>query len=316
MTPVGTLPVLIAGPTAVGKSAIALALAEAMGGEIISVDSMQVYRAMDIGTAKPCLEDQRRVRHHLIDVLDISEHCDAAAYLHHAAHALAEVRKRGLVPVFCGGTGFYLKALLEGLPSLPPSNPALHRELEASPLDTLLAELRERDPETFARIDRRNPRRVVRALEVLRLTGQSISPPHLTPQGQPRGLIPAACPFFCFARSSADLRKRIDARVDLMFEAGLLEETATLMKRGLADNQVALQALGYRQVVEHLAGHRSLPETIALVKTRTWQYARRQMTWFRRQARPTWIHLEPETKAEAAVSRILGELSRNSTNQS
>ena len=167
-------PIFIAGPTAAGKSEIALMLAERVGGEIISVDSMQVYRGLDIGTAKPSPADRARVPHHLIDVCDLPEAFDAAQFVRRARQAAAEIQDRGRTPVFCGGTGLYFKAYLEGLGAAPATQALLRAEIEATPLEMLLAELRERDPATFETIDQQNPRRVVRAIEVIRLTGQTI----------------------------------------------------------------------------------------------------------------------------------------------
>ena len=169
----------------------------------------------------------------------------------------------------------------------------------------LLRELAERDPATYERIDRQNPRRVIRALEVIRLTGKPFSAQRADWAHAPRTTHHAA---HClgFARSAADLHQRIDARVDAMFRQGWVAETEQLLKRGLAQNQTAMQALGYRQIVEHLRGERSLPETIELVKVRTRQFAKRQMTWFRRQLRLTWINLEPQSSAEAVAKAIAG----------
>jgi tRNA dimethylallyltransferase len=164
--------IYLAGPTAAGKSAVALALAERIGGEIISVDSMQVYRGLDIGTAKPAPEELRRARHHLIDVAGLEEGFDAAQFARRAGAAVAEIHARGRAPIFCGGTGFYFKAFLEGLGDAPPADAALRAELGALPLAELLAELEKSDPAAFQRIDRQNPRRVIRAVEVIRLTGR------------------------------------------------------------------------------------------------------------------------------------------------
>lgn len=274
-------PVFLAGPTAVGKSAVALALAELLGGEIISVDSMQVYRGLDLGTAKPSAAERARVRHHLLDVLELTEAFDAAQFVRLAEAAVKDIQERGRVPIFCGGTGLYFKAWLEGLGEAPPGDARVRAELEAAPLAELLAELERRDPETFARVDRRNPRRVIRALEVIRLTGKPFSMQRARWSAEPGTRNPERV--FCLTREPADLRARIEARVDAMFAAGLVDETRALLARGLEANRNAMQALGYRQVVEHLRGERGLAETVALVKTRTWQFARRQRTWFRRQ---------------------------------
>jgi tRNA dimethylallyltransferase len=296
---------LLAGPTAVGKSEIAVQLAERLGGEIISVDSMQVYRGLDIGTAKPSPEERARVLHHLIDMVDLTESFDAAQFVQLARRAVADIQARGRLPILCGGTGLYFKAFLEGLGQAPPADAALRVALEATPLPDLLRELAERDPVTYERIDRQNPRRIIRAIEVIRLTGKPFSSQRADWQNAARTTQHAAnC--FGLARALADLQRRIDARVDAMFRRGWVAETEQLLKRGLAENKTAMQALGYRQIVEHLRGERSLPGTVELVKIRTRQFAKRQMTWFRRQLRLTWINLEPQGSAEAVVKAIAG----------
>jgi tRNA dimethylallyltransferase len=179
----------------------------------------------------------------------------------------------------------------------------LRAELETLPLSDLLLELAERDPATYASIDRQNPRRVVRAVEVIRLTGRPFSEQRA--QWEQAGGSPGPSGHeFGLQRSAADLQSRIDRRADLMFSRGLVAETEALLKRGLAENRTAMQALGYRQVAEHLRGERSLAETIALVKTRTRQFARRQMTWFRRQARLQWITVGPQDGPDAVAETI------------
>jgi tRNA dimethylallyltransferase len=299
-------PILIAGPTATGKSEIALRLAESIGGEIISADSMQVYRGLNIGTAKPTAAERARVPHHLIDICDLAESFDAAQFARLAKQTVAEIAARGRVPILCGGTGLYFKAFLEGVGAAPPADPVLRAALEQLPLETLLAELRERDPVCYERIDRQNPRRVVRAIEVIRLTGQPFSA-----QRTAWGSGSAASPnplFLGFVRSNSDLQTRINRRVDDMFRAGLVAETEHLLQHGLAENKTALQAIGYRQVADYLArGSRSpaaLAETIELVKIRTRQFAKRQLTWFRRHSNLKWIELKPGEPLEAVAEQL------------
>jgi tRNA dimethylallyltransferase len=311
----------VAGPTAVGKSEIALLLAEKIGGEIISVDSMQVYRGLDIGTAKPSSDERARVRHHLIDVAELTESFDAAQFVRRANAAVTEIQSRGHVPIFCGGTGLYFKAFLEGFGEAPPADEKLRAALEAVPLPELLAELAQRDPMTYEKIDRKNPRRVIRAVEVIRLTGRKFSDQRAgwQPLGAPASRRPVdanvkqagetpALPgaaLVGFSRNVEDLRTRIDARVETMFARGLVDETRRLLEQGLAQNKTAMQALGYRQVVEHLRGERSLPETIDLVKIKTRQLAKRQMTWFRRQLDLRWTELKPGESTEFATTHLL-----------
>ncbi len=296
-------PIFLAGPTAVGKSAVALELAEHLGGEIISVDSMQVYRGLDIGTAKPTAAERARVPHHLIDVVELAKPFDAAKFVGLANQAVADIQSRGCVPIFCGGTGLYFKALLDGLGEAPPANIELRAELEATPLPELLRELEERDPATYERIDRHNPRRIIRAVEVIRLTGKPFSIQRADWSHASR-ITHQPARLFCLTRSTADLRARIDARVEKMFASGLVEETKRLLAHGLAQNKTAMQALGYRQVVEHLRGERLLADTIELVKIRTRQFAKRQLTWFRRQLPVEWIELKADDEIAATVALV------------
>ena len=295
-------PIFIAGPTAVGKSEVALLLAELVGGEIISVDSMQVYRGLDIGTAKPSPAERARVPHHLIDVVDLTAPFDAAQFARSAHAAVADIQLRGNVPILCGGTGLYFRAFLEGLGDAPSADEALRTELEKLSLEELLRELAERDPVTYKSIDRQNPRRLVRAVEVIRLTGRPFSEQRA--DWSEAVVQPPVGRFFALTRSADELRTRIDRRVDAMFERGLVEETQRLLELGLDRNKTAMQAIGYRQVVEHLHGERSLEETIALVKVRTRQFAKRQMTWFRKQPGMKWVELKADESAQATAERL------------
>jgi len=301
---------LLAGPTAVGKSEVALLLAERLNGEIISVDSMQVYRGLDIGTAKPSSAERARVPHHLIDVAELMETFDAAKFVQLARQAVAGIQARGRLAILCGGTGLYFKAFLEGLGAAPPADKALRAQLEALPLADLLRELSERDPLAYERIDRQNPRRVIRAIEVIRLTGKPFSEQRASwSKGSAQALAgQGRLPMVGLTRASEDLRGRIDIRVGAMFRLGLVAETEALLKRGLAQNKTALQALGYRQVAEYLQGARSLSETVELVKIRTRQYAKRQMTWFRRQLPLKWVRVETDESASLVVQRVMKEL--------
>jgi tRNA dimethylallyltransferase len=294
--------IFLAGPTAVGKSEIALLVADKLGGEIISVDSMQVYRGLNIGTAKPSSAERARVPHHLIDVADLDEPFDAARFCALARETVARINGRGHRPIFCGGTGLYFKAYLEGLGEAPPADPQLRAQLETSPLNVLLDELAAKDPITFEKIDRQNPRRVIRAVEVIRLTGKSFSAQR---SAWIRNADATTQPLIVLNRAKPELDARIHARVDAMFAAGLVEETRALLAHGLERNPTAMQAIGYRQVVEHLRGERALPETIELVKARTRQFAKRQLTWFRRHAAAKWIEINAGDDIPALVGRVL-----------
>lgn len=294
-------PICLAGPTASGKSALALALAHRLNGEIISVDSMQVYRGLDIGTAKPTSAEQSDIRHHLIDIVDPCDPFDVARFLELSREVEADVYSRGRTPIYCGGTGLYFKALFHGVSLAPPSDPKLREELEQAPLSDLLAELARSDPQTYENIDRDNRRRVVRAVEAVRLSGRPFSEQQSN-WDSPDAVVRKN--FFAVARDPEDLRRRIDVRVDKMFADGLVEETRTLLKNGLRENRTAMQAIGYRQVVEHLEGQRTLDATVALIKTRTWQFSRRQKTWLRNQLNPNWITLSAGT----LIAKVADEL--------
>lgn len=292
-------PIVLAGATATGKSAVAMELAELVSGEIISVDSMQVYRGLNVGTAKPSAADQARVRHHLIDVVDLQESFDAARFVILAEAAVRAIQARGRVPILCGGTGLYFNAWMNGLGESPAPDPSLRAELEALPLPALLDELARKDWATFDEIDVQNRRRVVRAVEVIRLTGKPFS--------QQRAHWPERAPELagrCFgiARSREDTVRRIHQRVDRMFAEGLVAETQGLLECGLRENRTALQAIGYRQILELFEGVRGKLETIELVKVRTRQLAKRQLTWFRGQMDLRWVEvMEREAPLETAV---------------
>jgi tRNA dimethylallyltransferase len=296
----------IAGPTACGKSAVAMALAELLEGEIVAVDSMQVYRGLDVGTAKPSAPERKRIRHHLIDMIDLREEFDVAQFLEAARSAMADIRKRGRRVLLCGGTGLYFKALAQGLGEGPARDAGLRERLEATPMPALLAELERVDEESFRRVDRRNRRRVVRAIEVCRLTGRPFSE-----QRAPWSAEPGRIQIVALDRDAEDLRRRIDARVNDMFARGLVGETRRLLGQGLANNRTALQAIGYRQVVEYLRGERDHAETIALVKQRTWQFARRQRSWLRTQMPPTWVLVPPGEPPAATARRVLDATSQS-----
>jgi tRNA dimethylallyltransferase len=275
-------PVFLVGPTASGKSAIGIELAGRLGAEIVSADSMQVYRGMDIGTAK--INGQR-----LTDVCDLSEHFDVKRYLELAATLLPRV-------LVVGGTGLYIRALRQGIFEGPGRDETLRDRLEAMPASEMFAELQRLDPKTAATIDRHNPRRLIRALEVFHSTGQSIR--DFQTQSTTGGLV------FGLNRERADLYRRIEQRIDEQMAAGWLDEVRQLMARGLEQNRTAMQAAGYRELVAHVHGKLALPEAVALIKARTRQLARRQMTWFRREPGLVWIDVKPDESPTETAGRI------------
>ena len=287
-------PIFIAGPTGTGKTSVSVRITKKNRGEIISVDSMQVYRGLDIGTAKPTKRELESVPHHLIDVVEPTENFDASTFVEMAG----EVAKRITTPIFCGGTGLYFKAWLEGLGQAPGGDIDLREKLEDIETEALLDELLEKDPDTHQVIDHKNRRRLVRAVEVIRLTGRPFS----TQRADWNREVPPN--FFILQREPEDLRQRIDRRVDQMFVDGLVEETRSLLP-ALKSNRTAQQAIGYRQVIGHLRGERDLRETVALVKSRTWQYARRQQTWFRKMTGAIRIEMAPDESSATTTQRII-----------
>jgi tRNA dimethylallyltransferase len=272
---------ILTGPTASGKSALALELAERLNAEIVAADSMTLYRGMDIGTAKPSAEDRARVPHHLIDVLDPWESANVAWWLARATESVAAIESRGKVALFVGGTPFYLKALLCGLFASPTSDPELRSRLEAEDRQTLHSQLRAVDPKSARRLHPNDVRRVVRALEVWHLTGKSLSAwQQQSWWGDTEPKFPdGSCLAIDVPRE--ELYARIEQRIEQMFAAGWVDEVQRLRQLSNPTSREAAHALGYAEIAEHLDGKRLLAATIAEVKLRTRQFAKRQLTWFR-----------------------------------
>jgi tRNA dimethylallyltransferase len=316
--------VFLVGPTAVGKSAIALELAQLINAEMVSADSMQVYRGMDIGTAKPTPEERALAPHHLIDVCDVGDVFDVKRFLDLATKAIAGIHARGRVALVVGGTGLYVRALRRGLFEGPSRNDELRARLEKMNAAQLFEELQRVDPLTAKRIDRHNPRRLVRALEVFYGTGQPIAelqkqwevgrascPPSVEDQ---RGRDASATIGICLARAREDLHARIKRRIDEQISAGWVEEVQQLLARGLEKNATAMQAAGYRELVAHARGDLSLAAAVALIKTRTRQLAKRQLTWFRREPRLDWIEIGRDEPPSDTATRVLGIVQQRENN--
>ena len=296
----------LTGPTASGKTAIGIELARRLGAEIISLDSMAVYRRMDIGTAKPTAKEQSAVPHHLIDLIDPHEEFSLAQYVHAAHRVVAEIEARGREPLLVGGTPLYLKALLRGIFQGPPADWNFRRELEgqraAHGPDWLHARLAAVDPVSAARLHPNDARRLIRALEVHHLTGTPISA--LQRQfdlGRPAN----QCRVFLLDWPRRELYDRINQRVQTMFADGLVEEAVALLDSGQPPGRTARQALGYREVFEHLAGQRDLPATIDLLQRRTRQFARRQLTWFRSLSECRPVEMSPDATTIDITRHIL-----------
>jgi tRNA dimethylallyltransferase len=272
--------VILTGATGSGKSSLALTLAEELNGELIAMDSMTLYKSMDIGTAKPTLAEQGRVRHHLLDLLEPWEAGNVAWWLEHATAACREILARGKLPIFVGGTPLYLKALFHGLAPAPPADLAVRQQWEAfakeQGSEALHLELRRIDSLTADRLHVNDVRRVVRALEIWSLTGQPMSQQEANWEAPPR-----AIPAVVLDWPREQLYLRIEHRIDQMLAAGWLHEVEGLLGLAKPMSKEARQALGYRELLDFLAGGPSWEETIVLIKTHTRQFAKRQLTWFR-----------------------------------
>jgi tRNA dimethylallyltransferase len=285
--------VILLGPTGVGKTAAAVELSLRFEGEIINADSMQVYRGFDIGTAKPSPEDRRRVPHHLVDIVDPRSQFSAAEFVALALDALRLIDDHGHLPLFVGGTGLYLKALTDGLFPGPGRDESLRAKLESEARESGLEGLRQKlervDPKYAAAVGPRDRVRIVRALEVYELTGRPISEnfSETTSPVSDRRLIRIG-----LAADRPALYARINARVEGMFRAGLVGEVRRLLDEGVPEAAPPFKALGYKQVVRHLAGEIPLEEAVRLTKLDTRHFAKRQMTWFRKMAGVRWFEAE------------------------
>lgn len=299
----------LAGPTASGKSATALRLAarDLLDAEIVSLDSMAIYREMDIGTAKPSLAERSQVRHHMIDIVDPHEEFSVAQYCEQALVVCREIVDRGRAPLFVGGTGLYLRSLLRGVFEGPPADWEFRRELEAQARESsnegyLLDLLNANDPETAARLHANDHRRIIRALEVQYVTGKPMSQLQLQKplpvEQRPRHV-------YWLEPPRDWLYDRINRRVDLMMDQGLLEEVDRLLDREAGLSHTAKQALGYKELITHLRNQAPLPECVEAIKTRTRQFAKRQHTWFRNLEEATAIPVSGEESAEELAAGLL-----------
>ncbi len=281
--------VIITGPTCIGKTSAALALAEKFHGAIIGADSMQIYRHMDIGTAKPDAGERARAPHFMIDIADPDESYDAARYAREARQAVLQTGQQGRVPLVVGGTGFYIKALVHGLFEAAPADPELREKLKEEArdhgLEVLYARLQLHDPESAARIHPHDTYRVIRALEMFDLTG--------TPMSRYQQAHAFADRFyetikFCLYMDREALYDQINARVESMIEGGLLAEVKALLARGYGQDLRPMQAIGYRQMLDFLEGRFDWEAAVAEMKKATRRYAKRQLTWFRKDPEMIW----------------------------
>ena len=289
--------ICIAGPTASGKTALAVELAKELNGEVVSCDSMQVYRRMDIGTAKPTAAEMQGIAHHMLDVADPEEDFSVSRYCAMAEPIVADILRRGKAAIIAGGTGLYMDSLIRGNAFAPFPSTGVREELEAQAdnlgMETMLARLQAIDPEAASRLHRKDRKRILRALEVYLETGETITEHNHRTQSIPPRFHPLWLGLDFEDR--ADLYARIDRRVGLMLEAGLMEEIQGLLASGIPARATAMQAIGYKEFVDALEGRCTLEQAADQVRQSSRRYAKRQLTWFRRNSAMHWLTRTPET---------------------
>lgn len=300
--------IILTGPTAVGKTALSIGLAKAVDGEIISADSMQVYRKMNIGTAKIQQSEMQGVRHHLIDILDPGEDFNVVLFKKYALEAMKDIYSRGKIPVVVGGTGFYIQALLYDINFEDNDNDMSYRE----ELQTLAAEhgnsyihdmLAGVDPESAEKIHENNVKRVIRALEFYKKTGTKISE-HNEAESQKES--PYNFEYFVLNDDRQKLYDRIDRRIDIMLEYGLLDEVRSLVDEGYSRDLVSMQGLGYKEMIDYIQERYTLDEAVYTLKRDTRHFAKRQVTWFKREKQVTWVN-KNEFDSEADILSFMIE---------
>jgi tRNA dimethylallyltransferase len=299
----------IVGPTAVGKTATAIELAKQLNGEVISIDSRQVYKGLDIGTAKPTLRQQQEIPHHLVDILDLDEQISAGAYRKLALKTVNEIRSRGKLPIFVGGSGMYIRALIRGIFRESCTDMVIRRrirnELQEKGTAALYNRLLDIDPELAIKIHLNDVKRITRALEIYEITGK---PPSEHYQAQPTNP-PFPHQIFVLTMERELLYRHIDTRVDEMITNGLVREVELLLNRGLRQNLDLLLTLGYREVIQYLDGNCSYEELVENVKRNTRRYAKRQLTWFRNQLEATWLTIAEHQSISETAAIIIQNLS-------
>lgn len=307
--------VILTGPTAVGKTALSIALAKAINGEIISADSMQVYRHMDIGSAKIKTEEMAGVPHHLIDVLEPTEAFNVVVFQKLAKEAMKEIYERGCIPILVGGTGFYIQAVLYDIDFTENDEDAsLRSELEGLARregpEILYEKLKAVDPDACKSIHAHNVKRVIRALEFYEKTGQRISEHN---EIQRQNISPYRFAYFVLNDRREEIYKRIDIRVDQMMAAGLVEEVRQLKGMGCTKDMVSMQGLGYKEILRYLEGELTLEEAIYLIKRDTRHFAKRQLTWFRREKDVIWMEKGNFDQCGQNVLEQMQEILRDKT---
>ena len=304
--------ICIAGPTASGKTALSIALAKELDGEVVSCDSMQIYRRMDIGTAKPTKEEMGDIPHHMLDVAEPGEDFSVSRYCQMATPIVEDILSRGKTPIIAGGTGLYMDALIRGNEFAPFPSTGMREKLEAQAdaegMEAMLAHLAKIDPESAARLHPADRKRIIRALEVFYETGETITSHNLKTQAIPDRFHPVW--FGLSDENRQDLYNRIDRRVDGMLQAGLLDEIRGLLAQGIPEDSTAMQAIGYKEFLGYLRGEGSLEEAADQVRQASRKYAKRQLTWFRRNPKIHWLLRKPDDGLREillAARQVLGE---------
>ena len=311
--------IFLVGPTAVGKTAVSIELARQIGGEIVSADSMQVYQGLDILSAKPSNAERDIIRHHLIDILEPEENFDVSRYCQLARREITDICARGRIPIVVGGSGMYMRALIDGLFEGPGRDEAVRRRLEKEVdekgIISLYEKLKVVDPNAAGRIHPNDKKRIIRALEVFEKSGKKLSGMQKEWGRESDGTVESG---FCYStnlnrsilvlglmRDRDELKRRIDERVETMFERGAVGEAERLLKRGLDPSCTIWQSLGLKEIRDYLEGGCTLQESKELLKRKTRAFAKRQLTWFKKEDRINWIYAQPEENADRAAGEIV-----------
>lgn len=296
--------ICIAGPTASGKTALSIALAKELDGEVVSCDSMQIYKGMDIGTAKPTREEMGDIPHHMIDVAEPTEDFSVSRYCEMASPIVDDILARGKTAIIAGGTGLYMDALIRGNDFAPFPSTGVRERLEETAnrdgIESLMQQLQQIDPESAAKLHLADRKRIIRALEVYLETGETITAHNLRTQQRPPKY--QAFWFGLEDENRQDLYDRIDSRVTKMLEDGLIQEIQSLLAKGIPPKCTAMQAIGYKEFVQALAGNGTIQEAADQVRQSSRHYAKRQLTWFRRNQEMHWLRRTPEMKSEEIVA--------------
>ncbi len=297
--------IVLTGPTGVGKTNLSILLAKHINGEIISADSMQVYKHMDIGTAKITREEMLGIPHHMIDILEPTEDFDVFMFKSMAKELIYDINRRGKIPVLVGGTGFYIQALIYDIDFSDKINNEYRKSLENTSIDRLYEMLVKVDNQYAKTVDKNNKKRVIPALEFYKTTGKKLSLHNKIEREKPS---PYDCKYFVLTKNRENLYRDIDKRVDTMIKKGLLDEVKNLESIGVNTSVNSGKAIGYKEIFEYITGELSLDEAINKIKQNTRHFAKRQLTWFRREKNVIWVNKEDFTEETQALEFILEKI--------